>query len=88
MPDMRSYDFAQAAEDKRETALFVLDTQLERLQTGVDHLEKMLSPVLSYHSTDKLSIPRDEPVSQLRGRAERLSDLNDALQTIMDRLDI
>jgi exonuclease VII small subunit len=66
-----------------------LDDQLERLEKIIEHLHQRLEGVLSTYDTgERLSHPQAEPSSALRGRVERLQDLNTALDALIGRIDL
>lgn len=77
-------------EDKTESALTLLDEQLDRYEKTLVVAEGRLTMVLSrYDEEAKMaSSPRPEPASLIRSKAERLRDLNAAFDRLLGRLDI
>jgi hypothetical protein len=81
----------KATKPAKVGAITELDEQLDLLYKTIEHLRERLAPVLSnYH--DELAIrsdrPTEEPVSFIRGRAERVGSLRRELDSIIGQLDI
>jgi hypothetical protein len=86
---MYEHDQAEAT-DKGPGALEELDRELERLEKSLAGLSVKVGPIRNRYANEnaKLSEPRPEPSTELRGRVERLRDLVANLDSIQRDIDL
>lgn len=73
-----AHQLAKAVESDGSRAMPSLDDQIERLQRNLDILRERLAPVRTRYEREQkeLSIPREEPRSDLHDRVESLFRIN------------